>query len=202
MAVFICPRIDLDGERDDVDRTARDRGNGRGSGGLVVARSAQRARHSSPRDAGIAICDREFADLRRDVPKSCELMCSSVSRFSLLSRISASSSCAGGVRHCHDPIAPGATLSPRRSSSRSAAGCSGTCSKIPRRVSHRSGDWRPPAWAHSILPLAEEGAGRGALILEKFGSQEPGSVWSRSMISIRRRIQSSPISRLAVGADG
>src|SRR6476659_10153527 len=37
-----------------------------------MVRPAQRARHSSPRDAG-AICDCESADLRRDVPEGCEL---------------------------------------------------------------------------------------------------------------------------------
>ena len=38
-------------------------------------------------------------------------MCNLVSRFFLRSQYSASSSCAGGVRNCHGPIAPGATPS-------------------------------------------------------------------------------------------
>ena len=37
-----------------------------------MARAAQRARHSGPRDAG-AICDRESADFRHDVSEGCEL---------------------------------------------------------------------------------------------------------------------------------
>ena len=178
-----CPRIDLDGERDDVDRTARDRSNGRGSGGLVMALPAQRAGHSSPRDAG-AICDREFADLRRDVPEGCELC--AVQPHAFL--------CSHSPRRLRLALAASGTTT-----ALSHLGLPYYSGDLPRgqrldalAPTRRSLDARAIALglATALLGLivssfAEEGASRGALIPERFGNQQPRRLLARYLASAR-----------------
>ncbi len=126
-------------------------------GGLVMARPAQRARHSSPRDAG-AICDCESADLRRDVSESCELcavqphafLCSHSTRRLRLAL--AASGTATALSHLGLPHHPGDLPRGQRLDALAPARRSLNARAIALGTSDR------PARAHSILPLAEEGA--------------------------------------------